>query len=70
MIDFFFFQFAHVPGLDELEKGSLCSYLWAWALLNVVLITLFDNFDRVEDAIVRYLNRKPAAGSNAPGSTW
>jgi len=24
---------------------------------------------RVEDAVIRYLNRKPAAGSDAPGST-
>jgi len=25
---------------------------------------------RVEDAVIRYLNRKPAVGSDAPGSTW
>lgn len=30
---------------------------------------LFENLSRVEDAVIRYLNRKPAVGSDAPGST-
>ena len=30
----------------------------------------FGDSNRVEDAVIRYLNRKPAAGSDAPGSTW
>lgn len=29
----------------------------------------FIDSNRVEDAVIRYLNRKPAAGSDAPGST-
>ena len=29
----------------------------------------FGGSNRVEDAVIRYLNRKPAAGSDAPGST-
>lgn len=29
----------------------------------------FNESNRVEDAVIRYLNRKPVAGSDAPGST-
>lgn len=35
---------------------------------NVLILDLFGNSYRVEDAVIRYLNRKPVAGSDAPGS--
>jgi hypothetical protein len=40
-------------------------YQLTYKISYLVLTTL----NRVEDAVIRYLNRKPAAGSDAPGST-
>lgn len=36
---------------------------------SALILFVFGNSYRVEDAVIRYLNRKPVAGSDAPGST-
>lgn len=33
-----------------------------------IIKLFFGGSNRVEDAVIRYLNRKPPAGSDAPGS--
>lgn len=68
-----FFPFVLGPGKTRVEQ---CSCVFSPMLYKYTSVTIivkfhisFDNLNRVEDAVIRYLNRKPAAGSDAPGST-
>lgn len=36
--------------------------------IELLIESCFGDSYRVEDAVIRYLNRKPVAGSDAPGS--
>lgn len=56
--------FVTQKNIDAVVIWNLCNRRIHDNLMNHV-----RTFYRLEDAVIRYLNRKPAAGNDAPGST-